>query len=284
MAHAHGEPVAVAPDARVDLHIHSSASDGELDPAAVVAAAVAGGLQVIALADHDTTAGVPSAQRAALPGLRIIPAVELSTTSQGSERHILGYHIDPEHPRLLEHAAVARSQRRDRVRRILDRLGDAGVQLALEEVEREADASAAPLGRPHVARALVARGYARTVADAFDRWLGDSGPAFVPTDILTPAQAIELIHSAGGLAIWAHPAPEQLQLELDTLAAEGLDGVECYRPRVEPADAERAAALARDRHLLVSGGSDWHGAWHGPLGSFAVTAAQVTALLAAAGR
>ncbi len=268
-----------APD-RADLHIHSNASDGALDPAAVVDAAVAGGLAVMALADHDTTAGVAEAMSAADGRIRIVPAVELSTTQRRTELHILGYHVDPAHPALLKHAGRAVAGRRRRAEKIVALLGEQGVEIGMEAVLAESAGEGA-LGRPHVARALVSAGKVGSVSEAFDRWLADDGPAFVPTELLTPREAIELIHEAGGVAVWAHPPRAILEATVEGLAAAGLDGLECWRPRVDPVDASRIQRTAASYGLLLTGGSDWHGPWSGELGAFHVPVSRIEALLAA---
>jgi 3',5'-nucleoside bisphosphate phosphatase len=268
---------------RIDLHIHSSASDGGLAPAAVVEAARAGGLDIIALADHDTVAGIAPAQVAATGVLHIIPAIELSTYHSSGELHMLGYFINPNHAALMNYGARASGAREVRMRDMLARLGGAGINVNFEEVLEAAGARPSSVGRPHLARALVKRGYATTVSDAFDRLIGDHAPAFVPTHLATPAQAIDLIHDAGGLAVWAHPRSELVPAELPAFVDAGLDGIECYRPRVAHPESERIARIADDHNLYVTGGSDWHGEWQGRLGEFAVGRDDVAEFLDAGG-
>lgn len=262
---------------RVDLHVHSTASDGALPPASVVEAAIAGELDVLALADHDTTAGVLEAQEAAGARMRVIPAMEISATDAGREVHVLGYHVDPLHPALATYSREARERRSERAREILAKLRGLGVELDYADVE--AMAAGAAVGRPHVARALVARGHVASEGAAFERWLRDGGPAFVPTDLVDPAGAIDVIHRAGGLAVWAHPGTDDVESRMAGYAASGLDGVECYRPRSGPVDIMRLERAAADLRLLLSGGSDWHGEWNGTLGTFHVPAARVAPLL-----
>jgi 3',5'-nucleoside bisphosphate phosphatase len=268
---------------RIDLHIHSTASDGSLSPAAVASAASAGRLHVIALADHDTVGGVIPAQEAAAGSLHVIPAVELSTFHDGGELHMLGYYIDPLHPLLVSFGTRASTRREERMRDMIERLDHIGVRVAYTDVLAAAGPRAESIGRPHLARVLVQRGYVNTMSDAFDRFIGDDGPAFVPTRLLSPADAIELIHATGGVAVWAHPRFDALDAELPRLVEQGLDGLECYRPRVGPADADRIAVLANRHALFVTGGSDWHGDWHGPLGDFAVDRDDVGAFLEVGG-
>lgn len=268
---------------RIDLHLHSTASDGTLSPSAVAWAAKAGGLGIIALADHDTTAGVAEAQAAAHGAPTVIPAIELSSTHGGAELHFLGYFIDPAHPALLAYCREAIERREERIRGMIHRLESLGVHVHYEDVLKAAGAEANVLGRPHLARALLARGYVQSFAEAFDRYLADGGPAFLPTELLTPREAVDLIHEAGGAAVWAHPPWEVLDRELGHFAEWGLDGLECFRPRNSTAEVARLLEAARSFDLLVTGGSDWHGGWHGQVGDFSVTRAQVEPLLALGG-
>jgi len=268
---------------RIDLHLHSTASDGGLAPAELVRAAARAGLDVIALADHDTTAGVRDAIAAAGGAVRVIPAIEVSTSDAGTEIHVLGYFVDPVHAALLEYARSAVLRRRERIRAMLDRLAALGIALDMDDVLAEAPEGTEMLGRPHVARALLRRGYVRTLTEAFDRYLGDGRPAFEPMDLIAPVHAIELIHLAGGLAVWAHRPLDVAESEARRLAALGLDGIECFRPRVAPEDARRLQALAASLGLIASGGSDWHGDWSGLLGAFHVAREQVPELAERAG-
>jgi 3',5'-nucleoside bisphosphate phosphatase len=264
---------------RIDLHIHSTASDGSLSPAGVVSSARAGGLHVIALADHDTIAGVVPAQDAAEGSVHVIPALELSTYHDGGELHMLGYYVDPREPTLQRFGSRAANRREERMRDMIDRLERVGIHVEYADVLAAAGPKPESIGRPHLARALLQRGYVSTMSDAFDRYIGDDGPAFVATRLLTPGEAIELIHAAGGVAVWAHPRTDMLEPMLPALVDQGLNGLECYRPRVTPSEADRIADLATRHGLVVTGGSDWHGDWHGPLGTFAVERDDVAAFL-----
>jgi 3',5'-nucleoside bisphosphate phosphatase len=264
---------------RIDLHIHSTASDGSLSPGAVVAAARAGGLHVIAIADHDTLAGVAAAQAEAAGSVHVIPALELSTYDAGAEYHVLGYFVDTTNAALLEHGARASGARENRMHDMIERLGALGVSVAFEDVLAAAGTKPDSLGRPHLARALHQRGHVTTISEAFDRYIGDQGPAFVPTALITPYEAIDIIHAAGGVAVWAHPRADALQTALSALVAHGLDGVECYRPRLTHGDTERISGVAAAAGLFVTGGSDWHGDWQGRLGDFAIERDDVSAFL-----
>ena len=264
---------------RIDLHLHSTASDGSLSPSALVCAARTGGLHIIALTDHDTAAGVPEACQAGVGSIHVISGIEVSTTHVCGDVHVLGYFIDPAHARLVAYMREAEDRRRERMRSMLGRLDDMGVRVPFEDVLAAAGPSARTLGRPHLARALISRGYAQTHAEAFDRYIGDHGPAYAPVDLVDPREAIGLIHESGGLAVWAHPRLDIFEAEIGKFVAWGLDGIECYRPRCDAADSLRLEKHARAHGLLVTGGSDWHGSWHGRLGAFSVGTDEVGAFL-----
>lgn len=267
---------------RLDLHLHSSASDGAVDPVQLVELAARGRLDVIALTDHDTTAGLAAALGAAQRRIDVIPGLELSTTFDGREVHMLGYFIDPESEELTRFSRHAATRRQARMSGMIERLSELGIAVHYDEVVRLAGAEA-NVGRPHLARVLVQRGHVRTFAEAFDRFIGDGGPAFLPVQLLTPERAIAMIHRAGGVAVWAHPPVDLFRTHLASLVEHGLDGVEAFRPRTSPAEVEALLAGAAGAALLVSGGSDWHGEWNGALGDFAVSADDVGAFLALRG-
>lgn len=263
---------------KIDLHMHSTASDGAFRPGEVVERAIVGGLDVIAIADHDTAAGVPEAMAAAAGRLMVVPALELSARHRERDLHILGYFVDPMNPALVEYGGLARRGREKRIRAMIGRLSDLDVAVDFAAVLEEAGPYAHALARPHLARAMVSAGHVGSIPEAFDRFIGDDGPAYVATDMVDVAGAIDLIHEAGGLAVWAHP-PLPVLGALPEFVAAGLDGLECYRPRVSPTDLNRLLNKARDHGLMPTGGSDWHGEWHGGLGTFHVGRAEVEELL-----
>lgn len=268
---------------RIDLHMHSTASDGALAPAEVVQHAREGGLDLIALADHDTVAGVAEAMDAAGDAPRLIPAIEISATHRERDIHVLGYGIDIEHPVMTEYGDRARLAREERLREMVERLGSLDVELDFDDVVAEAGPGSATLARPHLARVMWNEGHVDSVAEAFDRYIGDQGPAFVPVQLFDVPAAIDAIHQTGGVAIWAHPPLPMLGGALREFVDAGLDGLECHRPRVHPQDLNRLLNKARQHDLLVTGGSDWHGHWHGDLGSFWITEREAADFLTALG-
>lgn len=269
---------------RLDLHLHSTASDGALSPEDLVEAAVRARLDVIALSDHDTTAGVGRARKAGMASrIQVVPAVEMSTTweegVEPEELHILGYFVDPEAPALLTHARRARRQREERLKGMVELLGEQGVEVPFQKVLEAAGPDRQSLARPHLARAMVDAGHVSDVPEAFRRYIGDDHPAYLPTRLLRPEQAVEVIRAAGGIAVWAHPPLELLDVVLPNLLEAGLRGLEVYRPRTPPDKVMRLEREARARGLAMSGGSDWHGPDSGELGEFWVTGEEVAALL-----
>lgn len=244
---------------RIDLHLHSSASDGRLDPAAVVARAAERGVETIALCDHDTVSGVAPAREAGRRlGVRVVPGVELTCYHSGRSLHLLGYGFDPADERLLADLEHRRDVRRRHLRRILDRLAELGLPLAEHEVIRRAGSDTA--GRPHVAAALVDAGHVPDIQAAFDQYLRKGRPAyFVPAEPQSPYDAIELLHELGAVAVLAHPAMDRGHELIRPLAEAGLDGLEAYHPSSRNGLARVFGDDARQHGLLLTGGSDNHG-------------------------
>lgn len=246
----------------VDLHTHSTASDGILPPERVVESAAKCGLEAIALTDHDTIGGVVKAREAGQRlGIRVIAAVELSAFLDEHEVHLLALHLS-RLDRLEERLRELRSLRYSRGQKIVEKLNTLGIPITFEEVLQQSAGGA--VGRPHVARALIARGVVHDFRDAFSRYLGSSGAAFVAKDRLSLEDAISIAHEAGGLAIWAHPGDACRRERLEQLIAAGLDGVEIRHPGHSRDDITRIQALCDFFDLVPSGGSDWHGGEEGP--------------------
>lgn len=240
---------------------------------------------MIAITDHDTAAGVDEAVAAAGEHpLAVVPGIEISTCTSPHELHVLGYWIDPRAPAIIAHQTAAAVRRVRRMERMVEKLVGMGVPVSMEEVRTAAGPEARTLGRPHLARALLAAGFIRSFSEAFNRYIGDRGPAFVAQDFPTPRDAIDAIHASGGVAVWAHPPLEVAEELMPSFADWGLDGVECFRPNTTPPDAERLQNLAERYDLFPSGGSDWHGPRRAfELGSFQVPAERIARLLAVGG-
>ena len=265
--------------------MHTSASDGACEPREVVALAEAAGLDVISITDHDTVAGLPRAVEAAAgQSVHIVPGVEVSSTYQDKEYHILGYFVDPDAPSLKIHERKAVEGRERRMLEMVKRLRSQGLLIQYDDVLDEAGAERSALGRPHLARALVARGDASSTNDAFDRLIGDGHPAHVPTRLSTPGEAIQTILEAGGIPVWAHPPAAARDRLLPGFVEAGLRGLEVYRPRSRPDQILRLERATRGSKLLMTGGSDWHTPDSGnALGDFFVTEEEVAGLLEAGG-
>lgn len=255
----------------VDLHLHSSASDGAFPPATVVRRAAAAGVAAVALTDHDTLAGVPAAIEAgAHVGLRVVSGCEFSVAAPWGEMHVLGYFLPPGSVALERFLADCRADRERRGRAMVERLHRVGVALGEEDVLAEAVGGA--IGRPHVARALVRRGHVSTVGEAFDRYLARGRPAFVDKTLPTFAAVAALVHQVGGIVAAAHLKERGTRTLLQNLRSQGLDAVETRHPSHDPDQRARLTDLALELGLLRTGGSDWHGESigdedHGTIGS-----------------
>jgi hypothetical protein len=247
------------PACYADLHAHTTYSDGQLAPAALLEKAAARGLRVLAITDHDTLAGWDAARTAAAGGpVELIPGVELSVTVGGQEVHLLGYGFDPFHEGLRAHLEWFADARRERARRMVERLNAHGIELAFAAVQQAAgDAHA--IGRPHVAMALVDAGYVDTHDDAFEHYLHQGGPAFVEKPEFPAADALDLLHAAGSIGVLAHPGHWTSGRTLHLLRRAGLDGIEVRHPSHNASLVAYYQRLARDFGLASTGGSDYHG-------------------------
>jgi predicted metal-dependent phosphoesterase TrpH len=243
---------------RIDLHTHTTASDGLLDAASLVGEAAARSVGLLAITDHDTTASVDAAVDAGRgAGIEIWPAVELSCDVATGEIHVLGYFINYRLDWFQGLLARLRDGRVHRARRMVERLGQLGVPVEFARVE--ALAAGGAVGRPHVARAMVEAGSVRDVAEAFERFIGRTGPAYVERVKITPSDAVRIIRSSGGLAVLAHPGWGQHDELIADLVAAGLDGIEVYYPDHTPSMVEHYKGIAKRFGLLITGGTDFHG-------------------------
>jgi 3',5'-nucleoside bisphosphate phosphatase len=245
----------------VDLHTHTTASDGTYAPAELVREAARRGVRVLAVTDHDSVDGVAPAILTARdhPPLEIVPGIEINTDDPGGEIHVLGYFLDYEAAWLLDLLRGFREERAARVQRIADRLAALGHPIDADEVFALVQEGSA--GRPHVAQVMVRRGYVGTVREAFDRFLAAGKPAYVPHRKVVPREACEIIRRAGGLTVVAHPGfHEDPGVMVRELAGTGLlDGVECYYAEHSPEQTSQFLGLCRELGLVATGGSDFHG-------------------------
>jgi 3',5'-nucleoside bisphosphate phosphatase len=248
---------------RIDLHCHSTASDGTDTPAELVRKAAAAGLDVVALTDHDTTRGYGAAIAALPVGLTLVTGAELSCRIGGVSMHMLAYLFDPEEPALLAERELVRDDRVPRARGMVARLQEMGVPVTWEQVARIAGDGS--VGRPHVATALVELGVVRSVDDAFtEDWLADGGRAYVEKHETDPFEAIRLVKGAGGVTVFAHPGASKRghtvpESAIAEMAAAGLDGIEVDHMDHDEDTRVRLRGLAKDLGLLTTGSSDYHG-------------------------
>jgi predicted metal-dependent phosphoesterase TrpH len=242
-----------------DLHLHTRHSDGTFTAAEVVRRAADTGLACIALTDHDTVAGLPAMRKlCAAVNIEFIPGIELTAHHEEREIHVLGYLMRHDEPEFVAEIERFKEARAERVKKMLVKLREAGVDLRAADVASVADSDSA-LGRLHVARALKNRGFIQHMDEAFHRFIGKGKPAFVPKFRLDVAGAAALIHKFGGVAILAHPGISGLDYQLDALMTAGLDGIEVWHSRHTQAQCERYLPFARERGCLATGGSDCHG-------------------------
>ncbi len=246
---------------RADLHIHTTASDGSFTPKAVVEKAKEAGITAIAITDHDTVEGVQEAVAAGTnAGIEVLPGIELGADYQGIEVHILGYGIDVENDELLEKLFWLRKARMERIKRMVEKVKEMGISVEMEEVL--AIAGIGSVGRPHLAKAMVDAGAVKSTVEAFEKFIGAGKPAYVPRQKLSPAEAIELVRSAGGLAVLAHPGLGGAGKLFYMLVGAGLGGVEVYHPSHSSEESLYYRILAAGWDLVATGGSDYHGPGH----------------------
>lgn len=239
----------------VDLHTHSIFSDGSLSVEELVEEALWRGLSAIALTDHDTVDGLGEAARVGQEQkIEIINGVELSCEYELEEVHVLGLLIEPD-ATMSSRLVDMRAGRKRRMGEMLDRLAGIGIDVSIDELSQEDDGC---FGRPHLARALVDRGVVRNVSEAFARYIGDGGPAYVPKKRFGVDEAIEMIHGCGGLSIIAHPGIGCIGASLERFVPMGIDGLEVHYPKHTPERTSELTRFCREHDLVISGGSDFH--------------------------
>lgn len=248
---------------RIDLHLHTTHSDGSFPPADVLAFAQTAGVTALAITDHDIVAGIPEAMElGSRLGIEIIPGVEISSRYGDGELHILGYCFDWQQPVLNERLKTLRESRHERNPRIIQRLNDLGLPMTYEEVRELAGTES--VGRPHIARVLMNKKLVRSAKEAFDRYLAEGRPAFVPRQLPDPMEAVTWICEAGGVAVLAHPtwvkeSSEGLARLVAQLKGAGLGGIEVHYSTHNARQTDEYLSLAKRLNLLVTGGSDFHG-------------------------
>jgi len=241
----------------IDLHAHTTVSDGALTPAELAGLAASRGLSLLAVTDHDAVEGVRAARRAAPTGLEILAGAELTVHVADREAHVLAYGIDPENEDLVAALGDLARWRVERARAIVEKLVGLGIEIEFDDVQRVSGAGT--IARPHVAIALVERGHASSLDEAFRRWLGRHGPAFVPKEALAPRAAFDLVKDAGGVPALAHPGTFRRDDLIPVLVEAGLEGLEVRHTEHSAARSRHYETLARDLDLLPTGGSDFHG-------------------------
>ncbi|MDR3540134.1 MAG: PHP domain-containing protein [Desulfosporosinus sp.] len=267
-----------------DLHCHTTASDGLLTPTELIVLAAELGLKGIGITDHDTIQGWQEAEEAGKKHqIRILRGIELSTEWQGKEVHILGYALDGSSTSLRDKLKYLRQAREQRMLKILDRLKTQGIPISVDEVQQFAQGES--IGRPHIAHALMERGYVRSIGEGFDRYIGRGASAYIPRYKLTPEEGIEIVRAAHGVAVLAHPGAQHLEDGIPAWVEVGLQGIEILHSDHNAEDEKKFRAIAQEYHLLTTGGSDFHGETRKPgvtLGRWGVSLNVIQQILTAA--
>lgn len=241
-----------------DLHCHTTASDGLLTPYELIKAASEIGLKAVGITDHDTVSGWSESIKAGKKfGVEILKGIELNTEWQGTEVHILGYEPDQKSRKFQDKLQELRESRMKRMLKILDRLHNMKIDISVSEIK--AIAKGESVGRPHIAQALIQHGHAKTIKEAFDQYIGAEAPAYVPRFKVTPKEGIDLIREAGGIAVLAHPGQHDLGKYIQLWVKEGLQGIEVSHSDHTPEDEQYYREIAQKFHLIMTGGSDFHG-------------------------
>ena len=273
---------------KADLHLHTTASDGRYSPAELVGKAAGLGLEVIAITDHDSVEGVAPALNAArsFPSLKVIPGVEIGTDVPHGEVHVLGYFINYLDPGLVGRLADLRDSRKTRAKKMIAKLANLGVSIEWERVQEIAGSGS--VGRPHVAQAIMEKGYVQSLKEAFIKYIGRDGPAYAEREKMTAQEVVEMVAKVGGLAVLAHPADiDDLEDLIPRLQRVGLAGIEVYYNAYGATTIQHLASLASKHGLVATGGSDFHGLEHiteTPMGGVSIPPECVERLLASGRR
>ncbi len=242
---------------RINLHLHSNVSDGALSPAQLIQRARQNGLDLISITDHDTSDAYPQLPQDYAP-LRILPGMEVSSQHEGNDVHILAYGCDLDNPDLIAMTEMYLVGRRQRAIRMIELLAELGLEISLEEVIRVAG-SRELIVRPHIAQILLERGYVDTKNEAFDKYIGNFKPAYVPKPEVSVPDALQIIHNSGGFAIIAHPGKLVRDSYIDEFIAMGIDGLEVWHPDHYQLEVETYIEICLKNGLYMTGGSDFHG-------------------------
>lgn len=243
---------------KADLHIHTTASDGLMSPDEVVRWAGIKRMKAIGITDHDTVNGIRPAEEASLKyGVEVVPGIELSTLYKEEEIHILGYYIDYKDTWFLETLEKIQNSRYERAANIVGKLNIMGINITLDQVKRIADNGA--IGRPHIARAMIDKGYIGNIKEAFQKYIGKDCPAYVERYKLSSSEAIDIINKLGGISVLAHPGLIRNKTYIREIVNLGIEGIEVYHSKHDDETIRNALMIAESRKLLITGGSDCHG-------------------------
>ncbi|GED13002.1 PHP domain-containing protein [Aneurinibacillus migulanus] len=275
---------------KADLHSHTTASDGTCSVQQSIERAKANGLAALGITDHDTVAALASAlEEGKRQGVEIVPGVEISSVYAGKDVHVLGYYMDINNPEFLHRLEELREVRGKRNQMMIEKLNELGISITMEEVERRKKEKAGNIGRPHMAEVLMEKGIVTSMKEAFDKYLGSTGAAYVNPPRISPEEAIDIIQEAGGVAVLAHPGLYKNPEMVRKLIEYGLQGIEVYHPDNDEEDTRLYGALADEYHLVKTAGSDFHGmrgdeVFHADLGAYTVTMETVRQLRELSGR
>ncbi|MFQ6009296.1 MAG: PHP domain-containing protein [Candidatus Zixiibacteriota bacterium] len=257
---------------QIDLHLHTNCSDGSTAPEELLAMVRTMKLKAFSVTDHDTLQGYWKVRELLVPGdPELVSGLELSVTIDSSDVHLLAYLFDPSYAPLVNALNEFRQRRNQRGRLIVQKLNEMGIDISYQDVR--ATAGQAAIGRPHIAETMFRLKAVRTYEEAFEKYIRNGGPAYVPKKNFTPQEAVLAVHKAGGVAVLAHPILDDAYRYIEQLLPLGLDGIELYHPFHKQNDIDRLKQMAQQHRLLVSGGSDYHGRedrWYGTLGSQSV--------------